>query len=50
METKTYIADKGKVWKSKVDGEVLSDCLILGCEDSIDNYEQVDEPIYPEDE
>lgn len=42
---KTYNAEKGKVFKSKIDGAILSNILILGIEDSIENYEQVDESV-----
>lgn len=40
---KTYNAEKGMIFKSKIDGALLSNVLILGVDDSIDNYEQVDE-------
>ena len=50
MADKTYKAEAGKVWKSKLDGAVLSTDLILGKNDSLDNYEQVDPPVYPEDD
>lgn len=43
-------ASKGKIWKSKVDGAYLSEVLVLGRSDSIDNYEEVDPPIYDEGE
>ena len=43
-------ASKGKVWKSKIDGAYLSDLLILGKEDSINNYEEVDPPVIEDDE
>lgn len=36
-------AQEGKVWKDKETGYVLSNRLYLGIEDSIDNYEEVDE-------
>lgn len=49
MELKRYTAEEGKVWRSKIDGSYLSNTLILGVEDSLDNYEQVDPPVY-EDE
>lgn len=45
-----YKADEGKVWKSKLDGAVLSTELILGKNDSLANYEQIDTPVYPEDD
>lgn len=50
MELKRYQAAKGKVWKSKIDGAYLSDLLILGKEDSINNYEEVDSPVIEDDE
>ena len=42
---KEYKAEKGMVFRSKLDGAILSNTLILGINDSIDNYEQVDESI-----
>lgn len=42
-------ASEGKIWKSKIDGAYLSNILILGKNDSLENYEEVDPPIY-EDE
>ncbi len=49
MELKRYKAEEGKIWKSKVDGAYLSDVLILGSEDKIENYEQVDPPVFEEE-
>lgn len=46
---KKYTAEENKVFKSKIDGAILSDILILGNDDSIDNYEQIDKPIYTEE-
>lgn len=43
-----YYAEEGKVFKSKIDGAYLSNIIILGRNDSIDNYEQVDPPVYEE--
>lgn len=40
-----YIADNGKVWKSKLNGDILSETLYLGSQDSVENYEQVDKEI-----
>ena len=40
-----FKAEEGKIWKSKITGDVLSSELYLGKEDSINNYEQVDEPV-----
>lgn len=45
MESNEYKASEGKIWKSKIDGTYLSDILILGKEDRIENYEQVEPPI-----
>lgn len=50
MGNKEHKASKGKVWKSKIDGAYLSDLLILGKEDSISNYEEVDPPVIEDDE
>lgn len=50
MELERYQAEKGKVWKSKIDEAYLSDLLILGKEDSIKNYEEVDPPVIEDDE
>ena len=47
---KKYYAEEGKVFKSKIDGAYLSEVLILGKNDSIDNYEQVDPPVYEEED
>lgn len=43
-----YTAQDGKIFRSKLDGAYLSNVLILGKDDSIDNYEQVDPPVYDE--
>ena len=43
-----YYASKGKIFRSKIDGAYLSNVLILGKNDSIENYEEVDPPIYDE--
>ena len=43
-----YYAQEGKVFISKIDGAYLSNVLILGKNDSIENYEEVDPPIYDE--
>lgn len=40
-----FKADEGKVWKSKKEGWVGSDTLILANNDDIDNYEQIDMPV-----
>ena len=50
MELERYKAEKGKVWQSKIDGAYLSELLILGKEDSISNYEEVDPPVIEDDE
>ena len=36
-------ADTGNVFRSKISGDVLTDRLYLGCNDSADNYEGIDE-------
>ena len=36
-------AEEGKIFKSKVSGDVLTDRLYLGCNDSADNYEEISE-------
>lgn len=47
--TKHY-AEEGKVFKSKIDGAYLSNVIILGKNDTLDNYEQVDPPVYEDEE
>ena len=36
-------ADTGNVFRSKISGDVLTDRLYLGCNDSTDNYEEISE-------
>ena len=36
-------ADTGNVFRSKISGDVLTNRLYLGCNDSADNYEEVSE-------
>ena len=36
-------ADIGNVFRSKISGDVLTDKLYLGCNDSADNYEEISE-------
>ena len=36
-------ADIGNVFKSKISGDVLTNKLYLGCNDSADNYEEINE-------
>ena len=43
-----HYAKEGKVFKSKIDGAYLSNLIILGKNDSLDNYEEVDPPVYEE--
>ena len=43
-----YYAQEGKVFKSKIDGAILSNILILGKNDSLENYEEIDPPVYDE--
>lgn len=37
------MADEGKVFKSKISGDILTEMLYLGCNDSADNYEEISE-------
>ena len=43
-----HYAKEGKVFKSKIDGAYLSNVIILGKNDSLSNYEEVDPPVYEE--
>ena len=44
-------ADTGNVFRSKISGDVLTDRLYLGCNDSADNYEEISEvEVYAETE
>ena len=36
-------ADTGNVFRSRISGDVLTDRLYLGCNDSADNYEEISE-------
>lgn len=45
-----HYAQEGKIFKSKIDGAYLSNVLILGKDDSIENYEEVDPPVYEEED
>lgn len=45
-----HYAEEGKVFKSKIDGAYLSNVIILGRNDSLDNYEQVEPPVYEDEE
>ena len=36
-------ADIGNVFRSKISGDILTDRLYLGCNDSADNYEEISE-------
>lgn len=42
---KTITAGEGKIWRSLLDGTLLSKTIILGSEDSASNYEEVDESL-----
>lgn len=48
MVINKYYSQEGKVWKKISDGKLLSNFLVLGVNDNIENYEQVDEPIEEE--
>ena len=44
-------ADTGNVFRSKISGDILTDRLYLGCNDSADNYEEISEvEVYAETE
>ena len=44
-------ADTGNVFRSKISGDVLTNKLYLGCNDSADNYEEIsEEDVYAEAE
>ena len=36
-------AEEGKIFKSKVSGDILTKKLYLGCNDTADNYEEINE-------
>ena len=36
-------ADSGMIFRSKIRGDVLTDRLYLGCNDSADNYKEISE-------
>ena len=37
------IAEEGKIFKSKISGDILTKKLYLGCNDTADNYEEISE-------
>jgi hypothetical protein len=43
-----YQADDGKVFKNKSTGAVGGELILIGCADSIENYEEIDKPTYEE--
>ena len=36
-------ADSGMIFRSRISGDVLTNKLYLGCNDSADNYEEINE-------
>ena len=36
-------AEEGKIFKSKISGDILTKELYLGCNDTADNYEEISE-------
>lgn len=36
-------SDEGMIFKSKISGDILTEKLYLGCNDSADNYEEISE-------
>lgn len=47
LENETYIADSGYVFKNKITGSTAKG-LTLGINDSIGNYEIIEEPVIEE--
>ncbi len=39
-----YLCDEGKVFRRKSDGFIMGDGLCLGIKDTIENYEEIDNP------
>ena len=39
-----YYCDEGKVFRRKADGFIMGNGLDLGVTDSIENYEEIDDP------
>lgn len=39
----TIATDEGNVFRSKISGDILTNKLYLGCNDSADNYEEISE-------
>lgn len=44
----TVTAESGKVFKSKITGDILTDKLYLGCNDKAENYEEIEMPLEEE--
>lgn len=36
-------AEEGKIFRSKISGDILTKKLYLGCNDTADNYEEINE-------
>jgi hypothetical protein len=45
IEENHITAEKGKVFRHKESGDIISNELWLGILDSADNYEEIDKPI-----
>lgn len=43
-DNKLYLCDEGKIFIRKSDGDIMGDGMDLGINDSIDNYEEIDDP------
>ena len=41
-----YMCDEGKTFRHKADGIIMGNGLSLGENDSIENYEEIDDPDY----
>ena len=44
IDDRNWLADEGKVFKQTSTGEIYGYGICLGDEDSIDNYQEVDNP------
>ena len=43
-------ADKGMIFRNKLSGVILTNKIYLGCNDSADNYEEINESVILEQE
>ena len=40
-----YQADDGKVWQNKATLAIGGSLLLLGCKDSLDNWQEINKPV-----